>query len=121
MTATTREEVLTDAALLDASTLEGAVLADAVAGLEPAGLETAGLEPAATTTPVAPAFSIVKGNPTDEDVAVLVTVLAAASSSAAPAGDGLPPETWGAPTRMHRGHAPFSPYSFGTPVAPRPF
>ncbi len=35
MTATTREEVLTDAELLDASSLEGAALAEAVAGLEP--------------------------------------------------------------------------------------
>ncbi|WP_137724653.1 acyl-CoA carboxylase subunit epsilon [Prescottella subtropica] len=110
MTATTREDVLTDAALLEASTLEGAALADAVAELEPAATPSA-----------APAFSIVKGNPTDEEVAVLVTVLATASAAAAPAGDGLPPETWGAPTRMHRGYAPFSPYSFNAPVAARPF
>ncbi|CAM3041450.1 acyl-CoA carboxylase epsilon subunit [Prescottella defluvii] len=111
MTATTPEEVLTDAALLDASSLEGAALADAVAGLEPA----------ITSGPQSPMITIVKGNPTDEDVAVLVAVLSAAAASGAPAGDGLPPETWGAPTRMHRGHAPFSPYSFGNPVAARPF
>lgn len=112
MTATTREEVLTDAELLDASSLEGAALAEAVAGLEP--------DVAADSQ--SPLIKIVKGNPTDEDVAVLVAVLsAAAAASGEPVGDGLPPETWGAPTRMHRGHAPFSPYSFGTPVAARPF
>lgn len=119
MTATTREAVLTDAdvadtsAPVDGSTLEGAALAEAVAGLE-ADVAAAG--------PQAPVITIVKGNPTDEDIAALVAVLsAAAAGSGEPVGDGLPPETWGAPTRMHRGHAPFSPYSFSTPVAPRPF
>lgn len=111
MTATTPDEALTDAELLDASSLEGAALAEAVAGLEPD----------VAAAPQSPLITVVKGNPTDEDVAVLVAVLSAAAASDEPAGDGLPPETWGAPTRMHRGHAPFSPYSFGTPVAPRPF
>lgn len=112
MTATTREDALTDAELLDASSLEGAALAEAVAGLEPD----------ITSSPQSPMITVVKGNPTDEDVAVLVAVLsAAAAASGEPAGDSLPPETWGAPTRMHRGHAPFSPYSFGNPVAARPF
>lgn len=106
MTATTREDPLTDAELLDASPLEGAALADAVAGLEP---------DVTAAAPQAPAIRIVKGNPTDEDIAVLVAVLSAAAAAGEPAGDGLPPETWGAPTRMHRGHAPFSPYSFGAP------
>ncbi|RVW11418.1 acyl-CoA carboxylase subunit epsilon [Prescottella agglutinans] len=117
MTATTREDVLTDAELLDASaavdgsTLEGAALAEAVAGLESdlaAGSQS-------------PLIKVVKGNPTDAEIAAVVTVLCAAAAAGEPAGDGLPPETWGAPTRMHRGHAPFSPYSFGNPVAPRPF
>lgn len=111
MTATTREEVLTDAALLDASSLEGAALAEAVAGLEPDVAEG----------PKSPLIKIVKGNPTDADIAAVVTVLCAAAASGEPAGDDLPPETWGAPTRMHRGHAPFSPYSFSAPVAARPF
>ncbi|QCQ92036.1 acyl-CoA carboxylase subunit epsilon [Rhodococcus sp. SGAir0479] len=120
MTATTREDVLTDAdvqeasAAVDGATLEGAALAEAVAGLEP---------DAAAAGSQAPVITIVKGNPTDEDIAALVAVLsaAAAAASSEPEGDGRPPETWGAPTRMHRGHAPFSPYSFGTPVAARPF
>lgn len=117
MTATTREDVLTDADLLDASaavdgsTLEGAALAEAVAGLE--------LDVAAGTQ--VPVIKVVKGNPTDQDIAALVVVLSAAAAAGEPVGDGLPPETWGAPTRMHRVHAPFSPYSFSTPVAPRPF
>ncbi|MDH6279416.1 acyl-CoA carboxylase subunit epsilon [Prescottella agglutinans] len=117
MTATTREDVLTDAELLDGaaavdgSTLEGAALAEAVADLEPD----------VTSGPKSPLITVVKGNPTDEDVAVLVAVLSAAAASGEPAGDGLPPETWGAPTRMHRGYAPFSPYSFGNPVASRRF
>ncbi|GAB2627924.1 acyl-CoA carboxylase epsilon subunit [Prescottella soli] len=117
MTATTREDVLTDAELLDASaavdgsTLEGAALAEAVAGLEPD----------VAAGPQAPVIQVVKGNPTDQDIAALVAVLSAAAAAGAPAGDSLPPETWGAPTRMHRGYAPFSPYSFGNPVASRPF
>lgn len=111
MTATTREEVLTDAELLDASSLEGAALAEAVAGLEPD----------VAAGPQVPVIKIVKGNPTDAEIAAIVTVLSAAAAAGEPAGDGLPPETWGAPTRMHRVHAPFSPYSFSAPVAPRPF
>lgn len=119
MTATTREDLLTDAELLDASVdgsaLEGAELAEAVAGLELP-------EAAAPADTQAPVITIVKGNPSDEEIGALVAVLsAAAASGSASEGDGLPPETWGAPTRMHRGHAPFSPYSFGNPVAPRPF
>ncbi|RDI25710.1 acyl-CoA carboxylase epsilon subunit-like protein [Rhodococcus sp. AG1013] len=112
MTATTREEVLADAELLDASSLEGAALAEAVAGLEP--------DVAAGSQ--GPVIKIVKGNPTDQDIAALVAVLSAAAASAGDAvSDQRPPETWGAPTRMHRVRAPFSPYSFGNPVAPRPF
>ncbi|MFC9514202.1 acyl-CoA carboxylase subunit epsilon [Nocardiaceae bacterium NPDC056970] len=116
MTATTREDALTDAELLDASSLEGAALAEAVAGLEADAAVS-------SESPQSPMITVVKGNPTDAEIAAVVTVLcaAAAAASGEPAGDGLPPETWGAPTRMHRGHAPFSPYSFGNPVAPRPF
>ncbi len=58
------------------------------------------------------AIRIVKGNPSDEDIAALVTVLTAAASAATPAADNRPPELWGTPTTMHRVQAPFSPYSF---------
>ncbi|WP_430333575.1 acyl-CoA carboxylase subunit epsilon [Rhodococcus sp. ACT016] len=119
MTATTREDLLTDAELLDASVdgaaLEGAELAEAVASLESP-------DAPAASGPQAPVISIVKGNPSDEEIAALVTVLsAAAAGGSEEVGDTRPPETWGAPTRMHRGHAPFSPYSFSNPVAARPF
>lgn len=60
-----------------------------------------------------PFVRVVKGSPTDEELAALVSVLAAAAASGtAPAGSSLPPETWGDPVRMHRVAAPFSPYSF---------
>ncbi|MFD6896128.1 acyl-CoA carboxylase epsilon subunit [Rhodococcus sp. NPDC060086] len=101
MTALTEEKIITDAELTAAT----------IGALEDtAGPATADAETAATSD--APALRIVKGNPTDADVAALVTVLAAAAAGGAPEGDGKPPETWGAPTRMHRQWAPFSPYSY---------
>ncbi|PBC52808.1 hypothetical protein CJ179_05625 [Rhodococcus sp. ACS1] len=60
-----------------------------------------------------PFLKVVKGSPSDEEIAALVAVLSAAA--AAGSGDpdsGVPPESWGAPTRMHRSVAPFSPYAF---------
>ncbi|MGX6508099.1 acyl-CoA carboxylase subunit epsilon [Rhodococcus sp. SJ-2] len=101
MTALTEEKIITDAELT-------AVTDGALEGTETSA--ASGPEPAATSD--APAIRIVKGNPTDADVAALVTVLAAASAGSVPEGDGKPPETWGAPTRMHRQWAPFSPYSY---------
>ena len=57
---------------------------------------------------------VLKGSPTDDELAALVAVLTAAASSApaAPAGSDKPVELWGIPTFSHRGSAPFSPYSF---------
>ncbi|SEC01985.1 Acyl-CoA carboxylase epsilon subunit [Rhodococcus koreensis] len=60
-----------------------------------------------------PFLKVVNGSPSDEEIAALVAVLSAAA--AAGSGDpdsGIPPESWGAPTRMHRSVAPFSPYAF---------
>ncbi|MFC9362173.1 acyl-CoA carboxylase subunit epsilon [Rhodococcus sp. NPDC057014] len=60
-----------------------------------------------------PFLKVVKGSPSDEEIAALVAVLSAVA--AAGSGDpdsGIPPESWGAPTRMHRSVAPFSPYAF---------
>lgn len=75
--------------------------------------ETASAEPAPAASDTAVALRIVKGEPTDEEIAALVAVLSAAAASASePEGDGKPPETWGDPTRMHRQWAPFSPYSY---------
>ncbi|MGW5077133.1 acyl-CoA carboxylase subunit epsilon [Rhodococcus sp. NPDC004095] len=58
-----------------------------------------------------PVIKVLKGNPTDVEIAALVAVLAAAGSGEAPVGT-TPPDNWGRPTRMHRVRAPFSPYAF---------
>jgi hypothetical protein len=56
---------------------------------------------------------ILKGSPTDAELAALVCVFAAAASaaSAAPVQSG-PVDLWGKPSMMHRGAMPFSPYAF---------
>ncbi|MFF0542758.1 acyl-CoA carboxylase epsilon subunit [Nocardia thailandica] len=59
-----------------------------------------------------PAFRIVKGNPSDEEIAALVAVFAAASSGAGAAPAGGPRDSWGVPTLLHRGTSPFSPYAY---------
>lgn len=99
MTTMADEEVLR-AAELDLAVDE---LADAA---EPAVTE---IEPAHA----GPVIKVLKGNPTDLELAALVSVFAAASASAAavPADKG-PIDNWGRPTLMHRGASPFSPYAF---------
>lgn len=107
MTATAEDKIIADIELTEAA--EAALTA---APADAPG-ESTGTAPAALVAETAAAIRIVKGNPTDEEVAALVSVLAAAASEAgAPEGDGKPPETWGDPTRMHRQWAPFSPYSY---------
>ncbi|RVW05219.1 acyl-CoA carboxylase subunit epsilon [Rhodococcus xishaensis] len=118
MTATTREDLLTDTELLtpsvDAAALEGAELEEAIAGLESQEADEA-------ADPKTPLIKIVKGNPSEEEIGALVAVFTAAAEGAGDAvTDPRPPETWGSPTRMHRGHGAFSPHSFGNPVAARP-
>ncbi len=49
----------------------------------------------------APMFQVLKGNPTDEDIAALVTVLAAASGGAGDAGPG-DRNLWGHPVSKLR-------------------
>nr|WP_235916317.1 acyl-CoA carboxylase subunit epsilon [Spelaeibacter cavernicola] len=72
------------------------------------------------TKPAEPAFSVVKGSPTDDEVAALVAVLSAAAADAAQTPESTrPPELWGAPVSMHRGDSPFSPYSFVHLSVPR--
>ena len=63
------------------------------------------------TVQAAPVFRIVKGNPTDEDVASIVAVLAAASGSgeAPPSG---PRDLWGTPTDRLRPAEPLAPLNF---------
>nr|WP_296772699.1 acyl-CoA carboxylase subunit epsilon [Rhodococcus sp. (in: high G+C Gram-positive bacteria)] len=80
------------------------------------------MDDADTTTPtelddavvaqVRDAIRVVKGNPSDEEIAALVVVLSAAAAASGPATDTRPPELWGTPAAMHRTFAPFSPYSY---------
>jgi hypothetical protein len=58
-----------------------------------------------------PVIKVLKGNPSDVEIAALVAVLAAAGSGAAPV-DTTPPDHWGEPVKMHRGRTAFSPYAF---------
>ncbi|MFD1813484.1 acyl-CoA carboxylase subunit epsilon [Rhodococcus gannanensis] len=66
---------------------------------------------AATEGRQLPVIKVLKGNPSDADIAALVAVLAAAGSTEAPV-DTTPADHWGEPTSMHRVRAPFSPYAF---------
>ncbi|OZE73944.1 hypothetical protein CH294_00010 [Rhodococcus sp. 14-2483-1-1] len=59
-----------------------------------------------------PEVRVVKGNPSDEELAALVAVLTAAQGGPASVGDSRPPELWGSPTLLHRGFAPQSAYSY---------
>ncbi|WP_308166446.1 acyl-CoA carboxylase subunit epsilon [Nocardia albiluteola] len=59
-----------------------------------------------------PVIRILKGSPTDEEIAALVCVFAAASAGASATASSGPVDLWGIPTLMHRGAAPFSPYAF---------
>ncbi|MCC8928435.1 acyl-CoA carboxylase subunit epsilon [Rhodococcus sp. BGS-1C] len=86
------------------------VIDDAAEILEAVGTDTAGLD-AAASADVQGAIRILAGNPTDQDIAALVTVLTSAASAPTPV-DSRPPELWGAPASMHRTYVPFSPYSF---------
>ena len=109
VTATAEDKIITDTEIeatdaVPETTGNGRTPAPAEQESPAAESETAG--------ELAVALRIVKGNPSDEEIAALVSVLAAAAGSASPEGDGKPPETWGDPTRMHRQWAPFSPYSY---------
>ncbi|MFC9892210.1 acyl-CoA carboxylase subunit epsilon [Nocardia sp. NPDC127579] len=70
--------------------------------------------PAAVATDATgqPLFRVVKGAPTDVELAALVCVFGAAANSAAAAADSGPQDLWGRPTMLHRGTSPFSPYAY---------
>ncbi|GAB2718097.1 acyl-CoA carboxylase subunit epsilon [Nocardia thraciensis] len=73
------------------------------------------MEPVVTDTEsnAGPVIRILKGTPTDDEIAALVCVLAAAAAnSAATSVETGPSDQWGRPTLMHRGTSPFSPYAF---------
>ncbi len=76
-------------------------------------IESAGLEEASAVAEVHAAIRVVKGNPSDQDLAALVVVLTAAAGSTAAPVDSRPPELWGSHASKHRTFAPYSPYSYG--------
>nr|WP_246461494.1 acyl-CoA carboxylase epsilon subunit [Nocardia transvalensis] len=65
-----------------------------------------------TESSTGPVIRILKGSPTDDEIAALVCVLAAAANSAAAPAPAGPADQWGRPTLMHRGTSPCSPYAF---------
>jgi hypothetical protein len=101
VTTVAEEDVLT-AAELDLTVDTIADVVEVVAPVTP---------PAAEATEQ-PFIRVIKGEPTDEEVAALVCVLSAAVNSAAGSGATGPSDSWGRPTLMHRGTSPFSPYAF---------
>lgn len=121
MTATTGEDIFTDSNLTT-STNGAAQRNGSGVGTEGAGAAVpqhpiddgeAVTVDAAPESPQGPMIKIVKGSPSDDEIAALVAVFAAvADSDAATTDSGRPPESWGAPSRMHRRPMPFSPYSF---------
>lgn len=103
---TTTGDILSDSVLEDVEVLaEAAATVDSAAAAEAAA--TAG---AADTR--APFLTVLKGSPSDADVAALVAVFAAAAAATDSVVDNTPQDRWGEPVRMHRTRAPFSPYSF---------
>ena len=61
----------------------------------------------ATDAPAAqPLLRVVSGNPTPEELAALVTVIAAASSTDAGVDDESDSNGWGSPAAMHRAPMP---------------
>lgn len=68
----------------------------------------------AETSNAGPIIQVLKGNPTDDELAALVAVVAAAAAAGANSGSGSqgPADMWGRPTLLHRGTSPFSPYAF---------
>ncbi|MEU3476485.1 acyl-CoA carboxylase epsilon subunit [Rhodococcus sp. NPDC006774] len=65
---------------------------------------------AVSATPAA--VRVVKGNPSDEELAALVAVLTAAQGGSESAGDSRPRELWGSPELLHRRFTPQSAYSY---------
>ncbi|MGV8875101.1 MAG: acyl-CoA carboxylase epsilon subunit [Rhodococcus sp. (in: high G+C Gram-positive bacteria)] len=65
-----------------------------------------------TVSETSPDVRVVKGNPSDEDLAALVAVVTAARNGSGSVPDSRPPELWGSPELLHRRFAPQSTYSF---------
>ncbi|WP_433713705.1 acyl-CoA carboxylase subunit epsilon [Nocardia sp. CA-084685] len=82
---------------------------DPIADAVEADAPTAAPAPASAEQPF---IRVIKGAPSDEELAALVCVLSAAANSAPSSGPVGPADAWGRPTLMHRGASPFSPYAF---------
>ncbi|MEV6071701.1 acyl-CoA carboxylase epsilon subunit [Nocardia sp. NPDC052001] len=95
--------------MADEEVLRAAELDLAVDGLTET-VETAVAE--ADPSSAGPLIQVIKGNPSDLELAALVAVFAAAASVPSAAPDNGPADMWGRPTLLHRGSAPFSPYAF---------
>ncbi|WP_216900243.1 acyl-CoA carboxylase epsilon subunit [Nocardia alni] len=105
MTAVADEEVLR-AAELALSVDDLVDTMEAPAADESGSAGVAGVSGAGT-------IRILKGSPTEVEVAALACVFAAAASAGASAPTSTGPvDLWGMPTLMHRGASPFSPYAF---------
>lgn len=114
MTAITEEAVRTDTSPDESIPADTTVDGSAVDAVRPSDTtEQAGANAPASTESES-FLKVLRGSPGDEEIAALIVVLSAAAAAAggnAPSSH-LPPESWGDPTRMHRGAAPFSPYAF---------
>lgn len=89
---------------------ETGVADDIVTPVNGSEADAAAPEPSGRTAPV---IQVLKGAPTDVELAALVAVLSAAAAASNGTEDSnVPNELWGRPTFLHRGTAPFSPYSF---------
>ncbi|MEV0946010.1 acyl-CoA carboxylase subunit epsilon [Rhodococcus sp. NPDC049939] len=114
MTAITEEvvpETESDAVAAMAQSIDGSAADAALSGSAPTSLPDGTEDDSADVAE--PFLKVVKGSPTPDEVAALVAVLSAmAAAGGVEQGPQLPPETWGAPTAMHRTSMPFSPYSF---------
>jgi len=99
-------------AVADEEVLRAAELALSVDDLVETEPLVADAESAAGPSSADNTIRILKGSPTDAEIAALVTVFAAAGAGAAAPASSGPLDLWGTPTLMHRGAVPFSPYSF---------
>lgn len=96
--------------MADEEVLRAAELDLAVDGLT----ETVDTAVAAETelSSTGPVIQVLKGNPTDLELAALVAVFAAAAGASGEPVENGPADMWGRPTLLHRGSSPFSPYAF---------
>ncbi|NMM84137.1 hypothetical protein B2J88_07155 [Rhodococcus sp. SRB_17] len=108
MTAITEDITREDVAVVEAQSANGVVVDESAAD---------GVLAELTETPVSDAsvIKIVKGSPSDVEIAALVSVLAAAAGGGSAPAETVPTETWGDPTQFHRTRAPYSPYAYLNP------